>query len=110
VRRLAGFGALTLLLSACGGPGPPEGAPEHSGVIEGFEQGRVLVSSSQYGCPDSVGHDAETRVLLGSGPPYAEIGWDDLRIGHDVNVWFDGEVTASCPALGHARVVVVSPG
>ena len=100
---------LVVTFSGCGGSELPDREPDVTGVIGGWDGVRRLVENpaQPFECPSLIGRDEETVVLRAANGGYEAIAWNELRAGNRAEVWLDGEMTASCPSLGHADVFVM---
>lgn len=115
--------ATVLLLSfvaGCGGEeaaGPPSRAPDVSGAIASAEPiggtagggGIALLVKGSERCIDqaSVRATDVTRVYDEAGEDLGPEGFEALRPGRRVRVWFTGPVAESCPPQAEAGAIVL---
>ena len=101
---------LVLALAGCGGAGsPPDREPEYAGVLDARDrEGRFLVRAEGDGCGIWLTPEERADVYRrNAAGELAEIGWDELRRGDDVEVWISGGIAESCPAQAAAEAAVV---
>jgi hypothetical protein len=84
-----------------------DGDPEATGVIERIDPKDGVLMQPEADCGVWLSGDENTQVFDVSG---ADASWADLAPGMTIDVWFDGPIAASCPALGGAAKVVIKGG